>query len=488
MSRLTYEQFQAQRAEFLRDEESRALGADIVLTEDEQKVNEWLMKLKKAELDAGFKTPREFAPARHFFTVLDQIKASPLFQLIQRMPKGGILHAHDTAIGSMETIIKATYREHLWQNGEFDRPTPPNYKFSRTKPDPLDGVEWRSVADIRKELGNEGFDQNLRDVFTLFDEEPSQAYSCINHIWGKFQYMFISLEPIVTYKPVWEDYFRNSLEEVHQDNVCYLEFRGVLPAVYDLDNRVYTPEEVVQIYYDIVQTFKQTHPTFIGVKFIYAPIKFADDALFDTFLDTAESLHQKFPTFVAGFDLVGQEDTGRPMTDFNERLLRMSPTIQFFFHAGETNWCGLIDENLIDVILLGTKRIGHGFAAVKHPRVLEEIKKRNICIELNPISNQVLKLVDDYRNHVGAIYFSDNYPVVVSSDDPAFWCASPLSHDFYMAFLGLAAARQDLRLLKKLALNSLEFSAMSKAEKVEAKLKWTVAWNSFIDQTVKSIA
>lgn len=87
MSRLSFEQFQAQREEFLRDEESRALGADIVLTEDEQKVNEWLMNLKKAELDAGFKTPREFAPARHFFTVLDQIKCSPVFQLIQKMPK-----------------------------------------------------------------------------------------------------------------------------------------------------------------------------------------------------------------------------------------------------------------------------------------------------------------------------------------------------------------------------------------------------------------
>lgn len=120
--------------------------------------------------------------------------------------------------------------------------------------------------------------------------------------------------------------------------------------------------------------------------------------------------------------------------------------------------------------------------------MLEEIKKRNICIELNPISNQVLKLVDDCRNHVGAIYFSDNYPVVVSSDDPAFWCASPLSHDFYVAFLGLASARQDLRLLKKLALNSFEYSGMSKAEKVEAKHKWNVAWNRFIDQTLKTIA
>lgn len=118
---------------------------------------------------------------------------------------------------------------------------------------------------------------------------------------------------------------------------------------------------------------------------------------------------------------------------------------------------------------------------------MEELKKRNICIELNPISNQVLKLVEDCRNHVGAIYLSDNYPVVVSSDDPAFWCASPLSHDFYVAFLGLASARQDLRVLKKLALNSIEYSAMTKAEKVEAKHKWSISWNHFIDQTLKTI-
>ncbi|XP_065089577.1 adenosine deaminase 2-like [Ochlerotatus camptorhynchus] len=487
MPRMSYEEFLAQRTEFVSQEESRALGADVVLTEDEQKVNEHVMKLKKAELDVGFKSPIDFAPSRHFFKVLDQIKNSPLFQLIQKMPKGGILHAHDTAIGSMEPVIKATYQKFLWQNGDFDRPSPPHFKFSKTKPEPLDGVEWRSVTDVRKELGNEGFDENLRSLLTLFVDNPEVAYPCISHAWGRFFSMFISLEPIITFKPVWEEYFTNTLKELYADNVTYLEFRGVLPPVYDLDNRVYSPEEVVQIYYDLSEKFKKEHPDFVGVKFIYAPIRMADDATFDGYLREAENLHKKFPTFVAGFDLVGQEDLGRPLTDFNERLLKLSSSIQFFFHAGETNWNGLSDDNLIDAVLLGAKRIGHGFAAVKHPRVMEELKKRNICIELNPISNQVLKLVDDCRNHAGAIYFSDNYPVVVSSDDPAFWCASPLSHDFYVAFLGLASARQDLRLLKKLALNSIEYSGMTKAEKVEAKLKWNVAWNHFIDQTLKTI-
>ncbi|XP_055535540.1 adenosine deaminase 2-like [Wyeomyia smithii] len=488
MSRVSFEEFQAQRAEFIAQEENRALGADIVLNEDERKVNEYLMKLKKAELDIGFNTPSQFLPSRHFFQVVDKIKASPLFQLIQKLPKGGILHAHDTAIGSMETIVKATHKDHLWQYGEFGRADTPRFKFSRTKPDELDGSGWRLVADIRKEIGNEGYDHNIRNLFSLFNKDPLNSFHCINHIWGIFANIFMSLEAIVTFKPVWEEYFYQSLKELYADKVCYLELRGVLPQLYDLDNRTYGPEEVVRIYYDLVEKFKSEHEDFIGAKFIYAPHRLCDDATFSQYMDIAERLHQKFPTFVAGFDLVGQEDLGRPHSDFNERLLKMNPSIQFFFHAGETNWNGYTDENLIDAILLGTKRIGHGFAAIKHPRVLEEIKRRKICIELNPLSNQVLKLVDELRNHPGTFYFSDNYPVVVSSDDPAFWCASPLSHDFYVAFLALASARQDLRLLKKLALNSIEYSAMSKAEKVEAKHKWNISWNNFIDQTVKLVA
>lgn len=352
---MSYEEFLAQRAEFVSQEESRALGADVVLTEDEQKVNEYVMKLKKAELDAGFKSPINFAPSQHFFKVLDQIKNSALFQLIQKMPKGGILHAHDTAIGSMEPVIKATYQKFLWQNGEFDRPSPPRFKFSKTKPEPLDEVEWRSVADVRKELGNEGFDENLRSLLTLFVDNPEVAYPCVNHAWGRFFSMFISLEPLITFKPVWEEYYTNTLKELYADNVTYLEFRGVLPPVYDLDNRVYSPEEVVQIYYDLSEKFKKEHPDFVGVKFIYAPIRAADDATFDGYLLEAENLHKKFPTFVAGFDLVGQEDLGRPLTDFNERLLKLSSSIQFFFHAGETNWNGMTDDNMVSVIFIDSQ-------------------------------------------------------------------------------------------------------------------------------------
>lgn len=138
----------------------------------------------------------------------------------------------------------------------------------------------------------------------------------------------------------------------------------------------------------------------------------------------------------------------------------------------------------IDAILLGTKRIGHGYAVTKNPVVLQEIKRRDICIEVNPVSNQVLKLVDDLRNHPAAVLFSDDYPVVVSSDDPSFWRASPLTHDFYYAFMGIASVHSDLRFLKQLILNSIKYSAMSGAEQIDALNKWNRKWQIWLQWVV----
>lgn len=189
---------------------------------------------------------------------------------------------------------------------------------------------------------------------------------------------------------------------------------------------------------------------------------------------------------MAGFDLVGQEDLGKPLSNFVDQLLEVPEDIDFYFHAGETNWFGsTVDENLIDALLLGTKRIGHGFGLVKHPVVLDMVKKLNVAIEVSPVSNQVLKLVSDFRNHPCSQFFADGYPVVISSDDPSFWKATPLSHDFYIAFLGIASQHADLRLLKKLALNSIHYSSLSVDEKNEALAKWQVKWDEFLDYVNK---
>jgi len=72
---------------------------------------------------------------------------------------------------------------------------------------------------------------------------------------------------------------------------------------------------------------------------------------------------------------------------------------------------------MMDAILLNTKRIGHAFALPKHPQLWSTIKKRNIAIEVNPISNQVLGFVWDLRNHPASFLIAENFPIVISSDD-----------------------------------------------------------------------
>lgn len=120
---------------------------------------------------------------------------------------------------------------------------------------------------------------------------------------------------------------------------------------------------------------------------------------------------------------------------------------------------------------------------MKHPKVMELVKEKNIAIEVNPISNQVLSLVGDMRNHPATFLFAENYPVVVSCDDPGLWGAKALSYDFYEAFMGLMARSSDLRALKKLALNSIAFSMMTDDEKSSAFLSFEKQWQQFLQVT-----
>lgn len=104
----------------------------------------------------------------------------------------------------------------------------------------------------------------------------------------------------------------------------------------------------------------------------------------------------------------------------------------------------------------------------------------DIAIEVNPISNQVLRLVDDLRNHAVRPLFSEGYPVVVSNDDPGLWGARALSYDFYEAFMALMSVHADLRSLKQLAWNSLSYSTLNNSETQKALDIWERKWHTFV--------
>lgn len=67
----------------MREEALRRTGGRVVLTAAEQTLDARLQKLKERELAAPL-----FPPAVHFFRAKTLIQESPIFKMLQKMPKG----------------------------------------------------------------------------------------------------------------------------------------------------------------------------------------------------------------------------------------------------------------------------------------------------------------------------------------------------------------------------------------------------------------
>ena len=133
---------------------------------------------------------------------------------------------------------------------------------------------------------------------------------------------------------------------------------------------------------------------------------------------------------------MGEESKGYPLKEFVPELLDFKKKchaehldIPFLFHCGETLAVGNdTDGNLYDALLLGAKRIGHGFALPRHPYVLEQMKKDNICIELCPISNEILGLTPRVNGHAMYSLLANNVHCSVNTDNGTPFKFVPLAH------------------------------------------------------------
>lgn len=211
-----------------------------------------------------------------------------------------------------------------------------------------------------------------------------------------------------------------------------------------------------------------------------------------------------FPDLIAGYDLVGQEDLGRPLADLTPELFYFRKTcaengvnIPFFFHAGETLGDGdSVDENLFDAILLGTRRIGHGFSLYKHPLLIDMVKEKKILIESCPVSNEVLRLCGSIMSHPLPALLARGVSCSLSNDDPTILGqgVSGMSHDFWQSLqgwenLGLeglgALAENSVRWASFEDYNDKEWGqsvrdgSMGKGVRAERLKEWLTKWERF---------
>ena len=128
-------------------------------------------------------------------------------------------------------------------------------------------------------------------------------------------------------------------------------------------------------------------------------------------------------------------------------------------HAGETTG----PEAIREALAIGSERIGHALSAVNDFYLMEDLKERQIPLELNPTSNVRTGVCPSFAAHPLRRYFDQGLLVSLNSDDPAFF-GSDLSNEFFLAHREQCFTQEELR---QLAANSIRSSFLPEAEKTE---------------------
>ncbi|KAK0641032.1 hypothetical protein B0T16DRAFT_336559 [Cercophora newfieldiana] len=479
--------------------------------------------------------PRFFGD--HFLSNLDLIEQTKLFQIVRRMPKGAHLHIHFNAnllpnvlidiakdmgrmfitsdiplvpggdsdafdrckiqfsILSEETVESQGGEKSIFTKEYEPRQPMPFKKFLREFGDqfkaahPTGDTNGNSPVD-RPRIEDADVDRWLGYKLVFHEEEAHNFLQTCDGAWDKFNGRTQMMKGLFNYETAYIKYTILCLQEFVDDNIQYAEIRPNFMSTNqvwkDDGTRRIDNHGIVKLITEAYDDFqkKHKHKVLKGLKIIYCTPRSFDPDKVKAALAECLEFKLKYREWIAGFDLVGEESKGRPLKDFIEEFLefkkdckKSNVEIPFLFHCGETlDMGGDTDGNLFDALLLNSKRIGHGFALPRHPYVLEQMKKRNICVEVCPISNEILGLTPRMNGHAVYNLLARNVHCTVSTDNGTLF-RSRLSHDFYQVLAG----KQDMNLhgLRQLAEWSIEHSCLEDDLRAKVRQDWEVMWETF---------
>ncbi|EMD40416.1 hypothetical protein CERSUDRAFT_111019 [Gelatoporia subvermispora B] len=533
------EDYLERRKQLIHEDRARRVDAPgaRTLSEDEVHADEIVRRIRAEEAisvwavnsgsvfdyDPAKTTPNVF-PGMEFLTARETIIKTRLFEIISKMPKGGLLHAHLDATVNARHLLKLALEQPVMHVSVSSALTSDNIGdvLPKFKPVPKENVsdvgslsdlsyhpgDWipfRAARDNFSESlgGPEGFDKWVINALMINPIEAYQTHNTTQKIWAKFTSVFTVSTNLIRFSPIWTEYIREFFLSSIEDGISYSEARINFWYRYmvgpngeeNIDHRGF-----VMIFGRVLNEVKEEmkrqgrEDEFIGSKIIYCTLRFISPEELEWYCEDCLALKQEFPHLIAGFDLVGHEDSLRPLIDyivplmrFVERQKELGLDIPFIFHAGETLGDGTAaDMNLYDAILLGTKRIGHGFSLVKHPKLMEICREKGIPVEVCPISNEILRLTSSMPMHPLPILMNQGVRVALCSDDPAIFGNMGLSFDYYQVLV--ASEVSGLTTMGEIARDSIRFARLDAEEKERALALFEKRWAKFLQDVIRDYA
>ena len=449
----------------------------LPLSEEEHLLDS-LLNQEREKMLAVYKERHYFPPARYFFGWKDHMDTTRLFKVFSSMPKGGMLHLHGSASLTADWIIDKAYEleeAYVYWGEPTESLQKGNLRVFLPDQVPTDYYRPQELENRNKD-----FREEWLDVLTLDYTTDSDSVD----IWLEFEGYFNSVYAFLSYRPVYEEYYRASFKRLISDGIQHVELRNALRGLYDLENE-YPSDSIIAIQKRLEKEMQEIDPAF-SLRLIYSNLRRLPKDIIQADIENAMLLRKKYPDMVMGYDLVGEEDAGHTTRFFSENWVSLKELtkkhqidLPFYFHNGESNWAD--SDNVLDTYLLKSKRIGHGFNLYRYPALWEKLKANDVCIEICPISNQVLGYVRDMRNHPALLYIQLGIPISISSDDPSIFQYKGVTPDYWAIYL---AWHLDLATVKKLSQNGIAYSALTEEEKKTSLAFWERKWEAFVSESI----
>ncbi len=453
-----------------------AFDADIVLSSNEQSLNKKMIDLRE-EFEHNLKHNKVSFYNKPFLKVKSLIDTSSLLEIFNIMPKGGLLHSHSIGLTDIEWVIDAA--RDTRECYVYSLPDNRLYLYGQLGVFQESKVPDGFINLKDKIKTNPEFKKELSDLLVLRRESLSES---IDH-WAEFEKGFNRIRHLINYRPFFQKYYKRAFLDLLEDNIQHVEVRMIFENLYDFKTPTYPSETIITDIEEIVNEIQKNEPKFTAC-LIYTSLKFLNIEEIDQQIVQAFEFKKKYPNMITGFDIVAEEDSGNSISYYQKSWKKLDSLqseynveLPLFLHAGESK--SIKNTNLFDAVLLNNKRIGHGLNLVLFPHILKQVKEKDMLVELNPISNQVLGFINDFRNHPGRIMLQNGIQCSISSDDPAVFGYKGLSYDFWLVF---TAWELDLRAIKKLVFNSITYSSLNDDSKKMALQNLTKDWDNFIER------